>query len=541
MIHFTRKAYKADWEPFTIKAQVVRPRSSVKVLGVVMDTRLKYKEHIARAASKGLEAVMELKRLRGLSPLTARQLFTSTVAPVVDYASNVCMHEVRFRAVWAMNRVQRIGAQAIVGTFSTVAASVAEAEAHIATAHDRFWRRAIKLWTDMHTLPETNPLRSAAARMLRKFKRFYPSPFFQVADAQKAVPMDSLETINPFTLVLWEKRTQAITGDAATELTHGDAAIRIAVSSSAQNEVVGMGGAIEIRASSQSDISIETFSSTIGARTVQNPYSGELTAMATASSRLPRLRYRNIVLLTRTKSAALTVRQPRQQSGQGQICRVYQFVRALRREGNTLKVIWLPSSEENELLKLAKGRAKAATRQGATPQTQLPNMRSTTLRVARAKRDTAKTLPEKVGKYSKRIDTALPGKHTRQLYDRLTRQEAAVLAQLRTGMARLNGYLYRINAAESDQCACGQARETVEHFLFRCTRWTVYRSEMLQCTDIHRSNMTFYLGGRSPSDDKNWTSDDKNWTPNMEAVRAAIHFAIATGRLDTSQPQEDTS
>jgi hypothetical protein len=54
-----------------------------------MDARLKYKEHIVRVASKGLEAVMELRRLRGLSPLIMWQLFTSTVALVVDYASNV--------------------------------------------------------------------------------------------------------------------------------------------------------------------------------------------------------------------------------------------------------------------------------------------------------------------------------------------------------------------------------------------------------------------------------------------------------------------
>jgi hypothetical protein len=108
-------------------------------------------------------------------------------------------------------------------------------------------------------------------------------------------------------------------------------------------------------------------------------------------------------------------------------------------------------------MKLAKDKAKAATRQGATPQMQLPNMRSTTLRIARAKRDTTTALPENVGKHSKMVDRALPGKHTRQLYDRLTRKEAGVLAQLRTGMARLNGYLHRINVAESDQCVCGQA------------------------------------------------------------------------------------
>jgi hypothetical protein len=84
---FTRKAYKSDSEPFTIKGQAVRPKDHVKILGVVMDAKPKYKEHMARAASKGLEAAMELKRLKGLPPATARQLFEATVAPVVDYAS----------------------------------------------------------------------------------------------------------------------------------------------------------------------------------------------------------------------------------------------------------------------------------------------------------------------------------------------------------------------------------------------------------------------------------------------------------------------
>ena len=169
----------------------------------------------------------------------------------------------------------------------------------------------------MHTLPETNPLPQCCITDGGRSLTVYLSPFHQVADALKAVPTDSLETINPFTLGPWEKRTQTITDDAVMELTDGDAAIRIAVSSSARNGVLGMGRAIEIQASSQSDLTVETFSSTLGLRIDQNPYSGGLTAMATPLSRLPILRYRNIVLLTRSKSAALTIRQPRQQSGQG--------------------------------------------------------------------------------------------------------------------------------------------------------------------------------------------------------------------------------
>jgi hypothetical protein len=47
-------------------------------------------------------------------------------------------------------------------------------------------------------------------------------------------------------------------------------------------------------------------------------------------------------------------------------------------------------------------------------------------------------LQESVGGYSKRLDKALPGKHTRILYDALKRRESDILVQLRTGMTRVN-------------------------------------------------------------------------------------------------------
>lgn len=63
-------------------------------------------------------------------------------------------------------------------------------------------------------------------------------------------------------------------------------------------------------------------------------------------------------------------------------------------------------------------------------------------------------LPEGIGKFSREMDTALSGQHTRTLYDTLKRREACTLAQLRAGMARLNGYLHQIGAKGSDLCAC---------------------------------------------------------------------------------------
>jgi ribonuclease HI len=526
IIHFASKARKSDSEPFTIKGETVEPKDYVKILGVIMDTRLKYKEHIARAASKGLEAAMELRRLRGLSPATARQLFTSTVAPVVDYASNVWMHAFKNKNIGPINRIQRVGAQAIVGTFLTVAISVAEAEAHIATVQHRVWKRAVKMWTDMHTLPATNPLRRSTAQ-IKKFRRYHRSPLYHVADALKRTEMESLETINPFTLAPWEERVQSDSHETPETQTEAGGVMRIAVSSSARNDLVGFGVAIEKRPPRYRKPRLKTFSVTLGARAEQNPYSGELAAMAYALGTLQGLKRCRVMLLTSNKAATLTLRNPRQQSGQEHIYQAYKLIKRLRKHENHINICWVPTSEDNHLLGLAKEQARTATQEDSTPQAQVPRMKSTTLNISRSQAVPKNCLPENIGKHSKRVDAALPGKHARQLYDRLSWKEASVLAQLRTGMARLNGYLYRINVAETDQCACGQARETVEHFLFRCQRWTTHRTEMLQCTHTHRGNISFFLGGKSPL-------DDQNWKPNLEAVRATIRFAITTGRLDAT-------
>lgn len=304
IIHFAPKACKVDQEPFTVKGQTVEPKDKVKILGVLMDTRLKYREHIARAASKGLEASMELRRLRGLSPATARQLFTATVAPVVDYASNVWMHAFKNKNIGPINRVQRVGAQAIVGTFLTVATSVAEAEAHIATVQHRFWRRAVKMWADLHTLPETNPLRRNTDR-IRKFRRYHRSPLYQVADALKNIAMESLETINPFTLAPWEARVQTEKPISEGSIVPGGS-MQIAFSSSARNELVGFGVAIEKQPPRYRKVRLKTLSVTLSARTEQNPFSAELAAMAHTLKTLVGLKGFRVTLITSNKAAALT-------------------------------------------------------------------------------------------------------------------------------------------------------------------------------------------------------------------------------------------
>ncbi len=250
-----------------------------------------------------------------------------------------------------------------------MAISIAEAEAHIASAHERFWRQAIKIWTNLHTLPITNPLRSSISR-IRKFRRYNRSPFYKVAVALNEILIEELETINPFILAPWVEQVQTIVDDGDSLRTRqADLGwtVRTAVSSSARNGVVGVGGVIEIPASVRGGPKLERFSFMLGMRTEQNPFSGELAAMAYALRHLPDLEYRSVALLASNKAAVLMVRNPCWQSGQEYVRCIYDSINALRAKGNVVAVMWIPTSAEYRLLEMAKKEARSASSRWCHP------------------------------------------------------------------------------------------------------------------------------------------------------------------------------
>ncbi|KAJ0127700.1 Uncharacterized protein HZ326_23018 [Fusarium oxysporum f. sp. albedinis] len=190
---------------------------------------------------------------------------------------------------------------------------------------------------------------------------------------------------------------------------------------------------------------------------------------------------------------------------------------------------WTSSTNDSLVLGArAKAEARKATDSGCRATKPGYQARSTRLRILLAQRRQRMMLPESVGSYSKQLDKALPGKHTSILYDALKRRESDILVQLRTGMARVNRYLHRIGVAETDTCDCGQEEETVDHFLFRCPRWDEQREHMRNVDREMIGNLSFFLGGKT-------AEDGHRWSPNLRAVRAAIKFAISTGRLDATQ------
>ena len=66
------------------------------------------------------------------------------------------------------------------------------------------------------------------------------------------------------------------------------------------------------------------------------------------------------------------------------------------------------------------------------------------------------------------IDSALPARHTLQLYGSLSRKDAGILAQARTGYTHLNEYKARIKQADSAVCKYNSGVESVRHVILQC-------------------------------------------------------------------------
>ncbi|KAF5137915.1 hypothetical protein E5D57_001694 [Metarhizium anisopliae] len=342
--------------------------------------------------------------------------------------------------------------------------------------------------------------------------------------------MSRMEKIQAYTVPPWCSYlpvTADIDRESAVEAAAGIEGIIVATSASEKAGTVGAGGTLRDTSRLGEDDRLATYSMTIGSREEQNPYMAELAAMAMALRCLPGwLRNREVIIISSNRSALQVVAKPRQQSGQYIVQEIYRYAVMLQSRGNAVKMMWVPAGNSNlRGLIEAKIEARKATETGRRPASQPCLSRATTLRLMMAQVPREKSIPKGIGRFSKRVDRALPGPHTRSLYDGLKRKEADVLAQLRTGKARLNSYLQRIGAAESKVCDCGQATETIEHFLFRCIRWKAQREILFKVSRSKIGNLSFFVGGKA-------ASDGEKWAPDMKAVRAAIKFAMETKRFE---------
>ncbi|KAK7177893.1 hypothetical protein PSPO01_16055 [Paraphaeosphaeria sporulosa] len=349
-----------------------------------------------------------------------------------------------------LNQIQRIGTQAIIGAFRTVALIRAEMEAGIEQLTARMHRQEYKFWVKCHALPVNHPWWKIRRGIDTKNKRF-PSPLQRIAMQLESVDLTEMERIDPFCIPPWQQgiEAQILEGEEAQKWAEDSDELKVFVDASYRGHNAGVGVYHSVRRSDNSVVEHRE-AVKIGKNAGYTSTHVELTAI----------------------QAALEL----------------------------ISAIWSPDT-------IARFGNKA---------------RDLTYVIIKLEKPVD-------------IDTALPGKHTKSIYDLQTYKRAAVLCQLRTGKCRLNSYLAKIGATNSDRCTCrGRQPETVRHFVFECPLWKEERKTLQEVAGNRWGDLSFFLGGRSeqrlPSGEL-LDGKAESWKPNLDVVNQTIEFAMATGRL----------
>ena len=322
---------------------------------------------------------MALKRLRGLSPSVTRKLFSATVAPVVDYASSVWMHARKASADRVLKRVQRVGGQAVVGCFKTVGATVAEAEANRPTTEERHLRKALRMWVDLHSVPNAHPLTQLIRR--RTYKRFV-SPMQRIAESAQGAPVEELEAIRPYVSAPWDTRLDIVDdvddGVRAATQAQKTQGIRVATSASARNHLVGIGGASEGIDWTFNDNERCEYDRTVDTSTRIDAYAAALASIEVglgmivdavyAGALLPQAHGQTIHVFTNNRAVLNTLRTPVIKSGQAIVGRILKHVRYLEGFSNHVVFAWAPVNPIFELGQRAKHLAQRSTDEGRVAQ-----------------------------------------------------------------------------------------------------------------------------------------------------------------------------
>ncbi|OGE46524.1 hypothetical protein PENARI_c208G11671 [Penicillium arizonense] len=549
LIHITRKRREQLQGQVVMNGKTVEPSPTAKLLGVVFDQELRWKEHVQQAIKRAIKVSIALGGLRHLRPEQMRQLYQACVTPVMDYASTVWHDPLRDKThLRHLNTVQRTTLIRILSAFRTVATTTLEVEAHILPTHLRLRHRAQNTIASLHTLPRDHPIWDTLRRAQKRRNNIGSYARFPLAEALKTMNLERLgevETIDPRPLPPW--RAESFTdiefgSDRETAREQADmvrSTSAIVVYSDASGREGHLGAAV-VALDNNLEV-IESQQVQVGPMDRWSVHVAELIGIFYAVSTVfkishqrPRTEHNGTTtatILCDSKSALQAIENPRNKSGQRIIHAILQAAAEVQAKGIALRLQWIPGHCDDPGNDAADRLAKDAASPGKTHP-----FRPLLTRKRALIRDKIRAQWEREWKAStngghlRKIDSTLPATYTRKLYGNLPRGRAYLLTQLRTGHNWLSTYAKTFGFRDNDQCVCG-AQETVTHVLVDCPNLREIRRELRREAGDAFNDVSSLLGG---------STEGRRGKPDIvsraRTVKAVLDFAEASQRFKSRAP-----
>jgi ribonuclease HI len=504
LIHLTRKRREQLQGQVVINGKAIKPSPTAKLLGVIFDHELRWKEHVQQAIKRATKVAVALAGLRHLRPEQMRQIYQACVTPVVDYSSTVWHDPLRDKThLRHLNTVQRVSLIRILSAFKTVATTSLEVEAHVLPTHLRLRYRAQRVIARLHTLPRNHPIWSALSRAQKRRNNIGSSSRFPLAEALKTMNLErlnELETIDPSPLPPWraEPFTEIEIGSDRETATQQAEAARstsdIVVYSDASGREGHLGAAV-----------VESRQLQVGPMDRWSVHVAELIGVFYAISVVCKIahelsnglgrRRKSATILCDSRSALQATQNVRNKSGQRIVHAILQAATEVQAKGIALRLQWVPGHCNNPGNDAADRLAKDAAYPGKShPFRPLLSRESARLRGNILNQWEQEWKSSNKGGHLRKIDDALPATYTRRLYGSLPRNRAYLLTQLRTGHNWLSTYAKTFGFRDDDKCACG-AQETVTHVLVDCPILRDIRRKLRSEVGDAFSSVSSLLGG----------------------------------------------
>lgn len=169
LIHLTRSKKELGTGHIIMNGKAIKPSDTAKLLGVIFDKKMRWKEHVQQAIKRATKVNIALGGLRHLRPEQMRQLYQACVTPVVDYASTVWHNPLRDKTHLRLLRsVQRTALLRVLSAFRTVSTPALEVECHMLPTRLRLKQRGQVMAASLSTLPESHPIHSVIKRARRR-------------------------------------------------------------------------------------------------------------------------------------------------------------------------------------------------------------------------------------------------------------------------------------------------------------------------------------------------------------------------------------
>jgi endonuclease/exonuclease/phosphatase (EEP) superfamily protein YafD len=169
LVHFTRNRHRATKARISINGTTIKPSEDARYLGVIFDSKLRFKAHIQYAIKKGTTAALALGSIGrttwGVPYEHLRLLYQSTVTTRMDYGAIIWHRPQSNNSAAASTTqakkfatVQRIATKAILGCYRTTPTVAMDLESDIPPPWIRLRTKALTATTRIRSLAKRHPI-----------------------------------------------------------------------------------------------------------------------------------------------------------------------------------------------------------------------------------------------------------------------------------------------------------------------------------------------------------------------------------------------